>query len=151
MASSVRGIGYASLALACVIACPRKDVELPPVKTPVRLRIACTPPKRLPFCGLVSPPIGSSCGVPELECGQVRPLVITVDEQGRATSAHVPGSRSPDRDACVLKAVLANGWQFEPARDCTGEPMAGSFTTEENVVCDYIAGVETRGRTMRCS
>jgi hypothetical protein len=148
------GVVPATLALACFAACQPSDVELPPVRTPVRLRVACSPPKRAPISGLVSPPIGSSCGLPDLECGQIRPLVIQVNEPGRAVAAHVPGSESPDRDACVLKEILANGWQFEPARDCTGEPMAASFTTDENVVCGYVAALrtlETRGRTKRCS
>jgi hypothetical protein len=141
------GVVPASLALTCLAACQPSDVELPPVKTPVRLRVACSAPKRAPFSGLVSPPIGSSCGLPDLECGQVRPLVIEVDEHGRAVAAHVPGSESPDRDACILKELLANGWECEPARECTGEAMAGTFATDENIVCDYVAEVAASGRT----
>jgi hypothetical protein len=43
--------------------------------------------------------------------------------------------RSPELDACILQEVRDNGWEFEPAHECNGDPLAGEYVTEEGIVC----------------
>ena len=137
------------LGLACVVlglvagACGRADVDLPPVK---RLPgIVCEPPKPWPEPFLrPAPPPGHSCGLRPLECEERRPLVIRVDERGQVTEAYVPGARSPKTDGCILAEVRANGWTFAPARDCSGLPVPGEYTTDLSIVCGKVGGRTTR-------
>ena len=70
-----------------------------------------------------------------LECDEVRPLVVRVDKLGRVTEAYIRGMRSPELDACILREVRANGWEFEPARECNGDPIAGEYAAEIRVIC----------------
>src|SRR5262245_61041489 len=104
------------VASLCVVACEPGDLQMPPVKTPIRLRVACTEPQLSPFAGrLATPPIGSSCGLPDLDCEERRPLVVAIDEHGGVTAAYIPGMRSPELDDCILTEVRTAGWEFEPA------------------------------------
>jgi hypothetical protein len=119
-------------------ACRRSDVELPPVKR--FPGVACQPPKPSPEPILrPAPPPGHSCGLPDPECEEARPLVIRVDERGRVTEAFVPSTRSPEIDSCVLREVRENGWTFEPARDCSGVPVPGEYTTDVRIICGRAA------------
>jgi hypothetical protein len=74
-------------------------------------------------------------------------LVVEVDDRGNATAAYIPGMRSPTLDACILKEVRQNGWEFDPARECNGDPLAGEYVTEEGIVCGQLARRATSGRT----
>ncbi len=126
----------AAIGVLHVLGCDLRGTELPPVKTPVRVRLACQPPQRSLFP--VPPaelPIGSSCGLRSLECDEVRPLVVEIDERGNPTAAYIPGMRSSQLDACILNEIRDAGWAFEPARECSGEPLAGEYVTEQSIVC----------------
>ena len=111
------------LASFSIAACRPLDLEMPPVKTPVRLRLACQPPRLLAF--RAAPPIGSSCGLPDLGCDDRRPLVVEVDERAQVTAAFIPGVRSPELDACILAEVRQNGWDFSiRLANATASPWA---------------------------
>ena len=111
--------------------------ELPPVKTPLGVHLPCQPPTPWPLPVLpLAPPLGSSCGLPRLECGQVRPLRLRIDEQGQIMAAYVLGQRSPELDECLLAEVRARGWAFQPARGCNGDPLPGEFAAEGSIICD---------------
>jgi hypothetical protein len=71
-------------------------------------------------------------------------LVVEIDEHGEATAAYIPGMRSPELDACVLKEIHDYRWEFEPARECSGDPLAGQYVTEEGIVCGPRAGGDER-------
>ena len=72
--------------------CDRRAQQLPPVRTPVRMRVACVPPKPVSTLTVV-PPAGHSCGLALPECGQARPLVIQLDERGEIVGAYIRGNR----------------------------------------------------------
>ena len=62
-------------------------------------------------------------------CGQAGTVVleVVVDAQGRPTSIDVARrSGSRDLDRAAVEAV--SRWQFEPARDAAGNPVAGSLS-----------------------
>ncbi len=121
--------------VAMAPACARGPASVPPVK--IQPRILCEPPKPAPSNYLLplTPPPGTSCGLPDLRCDELRPLVIRVDEGGHITEAFVPRSRSPGVDACVLSELRATGRTFEPARDCNGTPMPGEYSETVGIVC----------------
>jgi hypothetical protein len=76
-------------------------------------------------------------------------LVVRVDERGRVTEAYIRGMRSPELDACILREVRANGWQFGPARECNGDPIAGEYVADIGIVCGDVSSEVASGRTRR--
>ena len=139
-------------ACALVAGCQPSELELPPVRTPLGVHLACQPPQPSPSAFLRPAPVpGSSCGLGDPECDEVRTLVVQVDEHGRVTGAYLRGRRSPELDGCILGEVRANGWEFGPARECNGDPIAGEYVAELGIVCGSDAAKVASGRTSGCS
>jgi hypothetical protein len=123
-----------AVSLSC--ACRGSEIDLPPPKTPVNVRVTCEPPHPVGHVPLPAmPPPGYTCGLPQLECAEIRPFVVRVDMSGRPIEAFVPGRRSPALDACLLAEVQRWPVAFEPARECNGEPLAGEFRTDWEITC----------------
>jgi hypothetical protein len=117
-------------------ACRRSDTDLPPPKTPVRVSVMCEGPHpvgRAPLPAMAPP--GRTCGLPQLACDEVRPFVVRVDASGQPIEAFIPGQRSPSLDACLLAEVRSWRVAFEPARECSGEPLIGEFQTDWQITC----------------
>lgn len=119
------------------LACQVRSQELPPpVKAGQSIRLACYPAKPSPYPLRPAPDPGSSCGLPTPECGASRHLLMHIDDQGQVTEARILGIRhSPELANCLLAEVRANGWTFEPARDCNGDPMPGEYTSDVAPEC----------------
>ena len=128
-------------------ACELPDADLPQVRTPLGVHLACQPPQLFPIRP-VTPPPGWLCGLRDLQCDERRPLVVRVDKHGQMLEAYIPGLRSFERDACVLKELRASGWRFEPARECNGDPLAAEYVENSGIVCGHASSQETSGRTM---
>jgi hypothetical protein len=125
--------------LAPAVACGTAVEDLPPVKTPLGVHLACQPPTPWPVPVLpLSPPVGASCGLPPLECGEERPLRLSIGEQGEITAAYILGERSPQLDECLLAEVQSKGWTFQPARECNGDPLAAEFEVGGAIICDPL-------------
>ena len=142
-------VGRSLLVLAgCLLAgaCESLETELPPVRTPLGVHLACQPPQLSPISPITPPP-GWSCGLRDLECDERRPLVVRVDEHAQLLEAYIPGTRSPELDACILKELRVSGWRFEPARECNGDPLAGDYVEESGIVCGHASSRVTGGRT----
>jgi hypothetical protein len=124
---------------AIMSACGTTVGDLPPVKTPLGVHLACHPPTPWPVPVLPpSPPVDASCGLPPLECGEERPLRLRVDEGGAVVAAYIPGQRSAELDECLLAEVRTRGWAFQPARECNGDPIAAEFEVTGMVICDPL-------------
>ena len=122
---------------APAVACGTTVGDLPPVKTPLGVHLACHPPTPWPVPVLPpSPPVGAACGLPPLECGEQRRLRLEIDEGGTVTAVYVLGQRSPQRDECLLAEVKSMGWAFQPARECNGDPLPGEYALERSIIRD---------------
>jgi len=108
-------------ACALVAGCQPSELELPPVKTPLGVHLACQPPQPSPSPFLRPAPVpGSSCGLGDPECDEVRTLVVQVDEHGRVTGAYLRGRRSPELDGCILGEVRATAGSSDQLASATG-------------------------------
>jgi len=81
-------------------------------------------------------PPGSRCGLKPLGCEQTEHLIVKVDASGQVSEAFIAEQRSPTIDACILRDVRQ--WSFLPARECSGEPIAGEYTSAYGIICDEI-------------
>jgi hypothetical protein len=106
--------------------------QLPEVKTPVGIHVACEPVRPVP--PVIPCDIVSGCGFRQIECDKVQTLVVRVNERGVVTAASVAGERSPKAEDCAREQLAR--WEFQPARECTGEPLPGEFRVECAVICD---------------
>ncbi len=122
---------FASTMLGMVV-CSAPTEELPPVKTPESVHLACWPPA--PFPLTLNERLGGTCLYESSsECVNGYTLVALVDRRGRATEAFLREKRSPSLDACVLASVQQ--MPFEPARECNGDALPGEYRVSFIIAC----------------
>jgi len=130
------------MVLALTLAtCDARDESLPEV-THAPAGLECYPVNYL------RPPFGppsESCPLPGR--GEGAEMVLLIATDGVVFDAYVPGDASPAVDACVLREARTR--IFEPARDCTGEPVASQLHLKYSDMFGHACMLADCGRTTR--
>jgi hypothetical protein len=74
---------------------------------------------------------------------------VLIDARGRVADAWFTTQSEKggtEHDACVLKAL--RGWEYTPARDCEGTPVASvsmmTFVAEDSAAAERLLAIESR-------
>lgn len=122
MRSRLRLVLAASLGFASG-ACQQQVEELPDPKTP-GFQYSCYP---VQYLRPPQPPTLARCGhrleYPDRE--RTYTIIMQISKEGAVQSARIPGEPSEAVSACL--AATLGSWKLEPARTCSGEPLAAEY------------------------
>ena len=105
--------------LLATVACGFANEPLPEVSR-VPLGLACYP---VQYLKPPLPPPSGFCLRPESVDDPE--IVMLLANDGSIVDAYITSEQSEALHACLIG--IARRWPLEPARDCTGAPMAGEF------------------------